>query len=82
MCIKKFKKVERGAKMRNPNRLDEFYNELTEIHKQYFPDWRFGQFMYNFISWMQSEKQKDVFFPEEDKMIEYIKEYAKIYKLY
>ena len=31
----------------------------------------------SFNSWMQLEKQKDVFFPEEDKMIEYIKEYAK-----
>lgn len=61
--------------MRNPNRLDTFYNELKELHKQYIPDWRFGQFCYNFMAWLMTEKKIDVFFPEEDKMLEYIKEY-------
>ena len=29
--------------MRNPERLDLFYDELKRIHKEAFPDWRFGQ---------------------------------------
>lgn len=62
--------------MRNPDRLDDFYNELKAIHKKYFCDWRFGQFCSNFFGWLMSEKEVDLFFPEEQKMIEYIKEYA------
>ena len=42
--------------MRNPNRLDNFYFQLREIHKTQFPDWRFGQLMSNFFGWLYSEK--------------------------
>ncbi len=28
--------------MRDINRLDKFYDELKEIHKKHFPDWRVG----------------------------------------
>ena len=62
--------------MRNPNRLDNFYFQLREIHKTKFPDWRFGQLMSNFLGWVYSEKKQDPFFPEEDKMLEYFKEFA------
>lgn len=62
--------------MRNPNRFDDFYNELKEIHKKRFPDWRFGQFCSNFFGWLATEKKIDLFFPEEDVMIGYIKEFA------
>ena len=65
--------------MRDPNRLYPFYQQLTEVHQRTFPDWRFGQFMINFLSWVQSEKC-DPFFPEEDKMLEYIKEYENKYR--
>jgi hypothetical protein len=34
--------------MRDPNRLYKFYENLRDIHITYFPDWRFGQFIYNF----------------------------------
>ena len=64
--------------MRDPNRFYNFYSELTEIHKRSFPDWRFGQLMMNFLGWVQSNKC-DPFFPEEDRMIEYLKEYANTY---
>lgn len=60
---------------RNPERLERFYEEVKNIHKYSFPDWRFGQFMCNFLSWVTSNKC-DPFFPEEDKMLEYLKEYA------
>lgn len=62
--------------MRNPNRLDKFYDEMREIHKKSFPDLRFGQLMSNFFGWLHSVKGKDLFFPEEEDMIEYFREYA------
>ena len=58
--------------MRNPNRLDNFYEELKQIHKKYFPDWRFGQFIVNFLSYCG-----DPFYMEEDRFIEKVKEYIK-----
>ena len=62
--------------MRESNRLYNFYSELQKIHITFFPDWRFGQLMSNFFGWLVSEKDIDIFFPEEDKMIEYLKEYT------
>ena len=62
--------------MRNPNRLYDFYLQLTEIHKRSFPDIRFVQLMCNFLGWVSSNKHKDPFFPEEDEMLKLLKEYA------
>lgn len=64
--------------MRDPNRLDSFYDELKEIHKKCFCDIRFGQWCSNFFGWLMLEKGIDLFFPEEDEMLEYIKEYSKV----
>lgn len=57
--------------MRDVKRLDKFYDELREVHAKSFPDWRFGQLMFNFIS-----ECGDPFYWEEDKFIEEIKKYA------
>lgn len=62
--------------MRNPNRLYDFYDEMRDIHMKSFHDWRFGQLMSNFFGWLMSEKKKDLFFPEEDEMIGYFREFA------
>lgn len=62
--------------MRNPARLDGFYDELKRIHKQHFPDWRFGQFCSNFFGWLMSERHVDLFFPEEGEMLGYLKKYC------
>lgn len=62
--------------MRDPNRLNDFYDTLKEIHKTYFPDWRYGQLCSNFFGWLMSEKQIDLFFPEENEMLKYLKEFA------
>lgn len=62
--------------MRDPERLDKFYDQLKEIHKKYFWDWRFGQLCSNFFGWLYEIKGKDLFFPEEDQMIEYLNEYV------
>lgn len=63
--------------MRNPGRLENFYDELEMIHRRSFPDWRFGQFMYNFITWLNTVKYVDCFVPEEDRMLEYLREFEK-----
>lgn len=63
--------------MRDKNRIDKFCNELAEIWKGYeCSDWRFGQLMVNVLGKMQSEGL-DPFFPEEDEMIEYFRNYFK-----
>jgi hypothetical protein len=59
--------------MRDPERLEKFYEEIKKIHKDYFPDWRFGQLMMNFLGSAKS----DPFFWEENRFIENLKEYAK-----
>ena len=48
--------------MRDPNRLDNFYAVLCKIHKESFPDLRFGQLMSNFFSWLAKTKQIDFSF--------------------
>ena len=63
--------------LRDTNRLYKFYEELREIHMKYFPDWRFGQLIYNVLGWWQTKSSRDIFFPEEDDMLEYLKEYFK-----
>lgn len=63
--------------MRDPKRLYEFYDTLRSVHQLSFPDWRFGQFCSNFFGWLATEKKKDLWFPEEKEMAEYIKEYAR-----
>lgn len=62
--------------MRDPERLESFYNQLKDIHKKYFPDWRFGQLVSNFLGWVYSEKGADPFFPEEDEMLGYLYEFT------
>ena len=62
--------------MRNTERLDNFYEELKSIHKRNFPDWRFGQLCSNFFGWLATVKKVDLFFPEEDKVLEYLREYS------
>lgn len=59
--------------MRNPDRLDFFYDRLKLIHKQYFPDWRFGQLMNNFFGWLGSVA---TFYYEEDELLTKLTEYC------
>lgn len=65
---------------RQADRLDRFYDELKTIHKEYFTDWRFGQLVTNFLCWLMNDKGMDIFFPEEDRILEYIKEYSEQYR--
>lgn len=58
--------------MRDPNRLDNFYEQMKQIHKENFPDWRFGQFIMNFLAWYG----RDPFYLEEGKFIERLNIYV------
>lgn len=62
--------------MRDPNRLYPFYDELRNLHMTEFSDWRFGQLISNFTRYMATNHGIDVFFLEEDKFIEYFKEFC------
>ena len=48
--------------MRNPDRLDNFYDEMKELHKKHYCDYRFGQLMSNFFSWLYNTYKVDLFF--------------------
>ena len=62
--------------MRNPERLNQFYDDFKLLHQNCFPDWRFGQLCSNFFGWLASTKHADPFFPEESRMLEYLHEYC------
>lgn len=62
--------------MRNPDRLDESYLQLCEIHKKSFPDMREAQYLLNLLGWINTTKKRDPFFIESEELIEYAKEYA------
>ena len=61
--------------MRDPKRIREFCNLLATAWER-VPDWRFGQLMMNCLGEMAGAG-KDPFFPEDDKMIEFIEDYCK-----
>ena len=58
--------------MRDPDRIDHFCEVLHRYWKEKIPDWRFGQFMYNFLGWVAAETKRDVFFFEEDEMLVFL----------
>ena len=73
---KLLKRRRRRRKIRNPERLDNFYLQLCEIHKKSFPDMREGQFLLNALGYINSTLKRDPFFPESEEMLELFKEYA------
>lgn len=60
--------------MRDINRLDNFYDKFKEFHKN-VPDWRFGQFIMNFMSWYYNKYKRDCFYIEDNKILNYIEEF-------
>ena len=57
--------------MRDANRLDKYYDEIKKLHKKYCPDWRLGQLLMNFYSWLP----KDPYYFEEERFLDLIYEY-------
>ena len=57
--------------MRDIDRIDPFMEEMGSLWKEKFPDWRFGQLMYNFFSALG-----DPFYYEEDELMAAFKAYC------
>ena len=63
--------------MRDKNRLYGFYGQLCDIHRKNFPDWRFGQFISNFVEWFRLQTGRDIFYLEDDdRAIQYFREFV------
>lgn len=62
--------------MRDIKRIRKFCNELADIWEENSCDWRFGQLICNVFGQMAAEG-RDPFFPEEDEMIKYFRNYFK-----
>lgn len=62
--------------MRDPDRLDKCYNEILDIHKKIFPDWRISQFIINFLTWHMNTYKTDGFYVEEKEFVKRINEFA------
>ena len=61
--------------MRNPNRLDNFYEQIKIYHKENFPDLRFTQFILTFLTWHNNKYGNDGFYLEEKECLKKIKEF-------
>ena len=61
--------------MRDPKRLDKFYDRLKELHKKEVPDWRVGRLFINLYRWIEYEENIDMYFLEEDRLIELIEKF-------
>ena len=62
--------------MRDPKRIYKFCNELAALWAK-VPDWRFGQFISNVFGEYVAKTQRDIFFPEDDEIMAFMKEYFK-----
>lgn len=60
--------------MRDVNRLNNFYYSLSEFHKN-VPDWRFGQLIMNFMNWYMTKYKTDIFYIEDDKILNFFNEF-------
>ena len=59
--------------MRDINRIKPFCDELAELWAKY-PDLRFGQIMSNIARYVQMEKRRDMFYFEEEELLEVLRE--------
>lgn len=51
--------------MRDPNRLDDLYIKICQLHKNNFPDMRIAQFISNFLIWCG----EDIYYYEDNIII-------------
>lgn len=62
--------------MKNPNRLDNIYTTILQLHKTTMPDIRIGQLFINFERWCKLVKNiHDIFYIEDEEFLLYFKEY-------
>ncbi len=60
--------------MRDPKRLDDFYDRMKKIHQEKLPDWRFGQLILNFLS--EASTEMGMFYMEDERLIKKLEEYT------
>lgn len=65
--------------MRSIERIHPFLERVESIWKTTFPDWRFGQFIYNLEYYLRSEKGVDMFTVEDDKFIDLLESFVIFY---
>ena len=75
--VVQLRQKQKGEQMRDKNRLYKFYDELREIHMTHFHDWRFGQMIINVLADWQTKTGRDIFFPEDDEIIQIFRDYVK-----
>lgn len=63
--------------MRDEKRIPTFCKQLQVYWKEDIPDWRFGQFMSNFLGWVVEKTKRDIFFIEDNEMSELLDEFFK-----
>ena len=63
--------------MRDPNRLDNVYTIIKELHKEYFPDLRVMQLINNFYIWHYNKFKSDGFYIEDVEFISKFKNFAR-----
>lgn len=61
--------------MRDPKRIRKFLNKLADIWETYFPDLRFGQFIFCVFSLINTA-MKDPFYIEDEEFLTYVQEFA------
>lgn len=61
---------------RDVNRIKPFCDRLAKAWEK-LPDWRFGQLMVNLMRDYEAEHGHDIFYLEEDEMIQIIEDYCK-----
>lgn len=66
--------------MRDPNRLDNFYEKIKTYHKENFSDLRFAQLMITFLTWHNNKYGNDGFYLEEKVFLERFKEFIEVIK--
>lgn len=65
-----YNKKKEASSMRGIDRIEPFLEKLGEYWKK-VPDWRFGQFMVNFLG----QLERDPFFYEEDELLVELEKY-------
>lgn len=60
--------------MRDPERINRFCDELKSVW-HCVPDWRFGQLMSNMLGAYIQETGRDIFYQEDDEMMEFFIKY-------
>lgn len=55
--------------MHDPERLEDLYYQMFELHKEKVPDMRIGQLLCNFFSWHMAEYRQDFFYVEDNELL-------------